>query len=652
MKRILNNVFVVVLAFMLVFGAMPGYAAEEYRNLSMTPGRTASEMRFTWHSTSVTGSIQYRVKGASIWTTMNSTSRPHHPGAPGNYRVHQPIITGLLPNTTYEYRITWSGGQSDIKTFRTGGASEFSFIVVSDPQLASTAERLMWMDTMAVASIVFPEAQFVVSMGDQVASSVDWTVSRAQDNFNHLFAPPEFHHMPLAPIVGNHDSATTTFNPELWHFHYNTPTGADNVQNTHGVRRFTISGRPNPPTQFDYYFRYGNVLFIMLAFYDNDTTSNNAALTGRHNWLASVINANQDADWRVVAFHQPPYSANRPTGENSKQRIRTNWVPVFEQHNIDVAFAGHDHIYSRTHHMQGVGSGGTPGTPRLNQNWASQANNAVINPIGITYFSFGSPSGHSLRQPENMPRAYLARYHQANRREFSVVNVTPYTFSVATYMINGTGINGNSYTMTDIYTIVRANHPPGTSIPQFCHITHPVIHVECDYCGELVCVCPPVVFDMQTDPNWSIILHHANHPLMRGTGTPSGTASSINGPPRELIIPSRSGTSQGLRMRADVLLNALSDDESGVKIEYSGRLNVAGTSQIRIEQSPAPSWVQGVNVWTKPTDAGNVFAQTVTLTREQLQHAVTVGTGDITLGAVPANAVLTITGIRITEMIL
>ncbi|MCL2224786.1 MAG: S8 family serine peptidase [Defluviitaleaceae bacterium] len=157
------------------------------------------------------------------------------------------------------------------------------------------------------------------------------------------------------------------------------------------------------------------------------------------------------------------------------------------------------------------------------------------------------------------------------------------------------------------------------------------------------------IFEMQTDPNWNSITSATAHPIMRGTNS-AGAAVRISAPLRELQFPVRNGTSQGLRIRAGALLNALSSEGSKIQIEYSGRLSVAGASQIRMEQSPAPVWEQGVNIWTAQTGDANVFTQTITLTREQLQHAVNVGTGDITLGATPANAELVITGIRIIEI--
>jgi hypothetical protein len=158
----------------------------------------------------------------------------------------------------------------------------------------------------------------------------------------------------------------------------------------------------------------------------------------------------------------------------------------------------------------------------------------------------------------------------------------------------------------------------------------------------------PTIYDMQFDTNWSNITSSTAHAITRGTNSAAG-ATRFDGPPRELRIPVRSGTSQGIRIRASALLNALSPDRN-IVIEYTGRLNVAGASQIRIEQSPAPTWVTGVNIWTQSTDSSNEFTQTVLMTRENLQHAITAGTGDITLGAAPANAELVITGIRIIEV--
>ncbi|MCL2456895.1 MAG: InlB B-repeat-containing protein [Defluviitaleaceae bacterium] len=160
-------------------------------------------------------------------------------------------------------------------------------------------------------------------------------------------------------------------------------------------------------------------------------------------------------------------------------------------------------------------------------------------------------------------------------------------------------------------------------------------------------VTPPgEIYNMQTDSEWVNILNGTTHTIMRGTGVATG-AVRVDGPPREINLPTRSGTSQGLRVRAAALLDALANDDTGVSVQYNGRLNSAGTSQIRIE-STAP-FVSGENIWTQSTSGTqNIFSHEIFISRAQLNNAVTNGNGDITLGAAPQNAALTITNVVIT----
>ncbi|MCL2456585.1 MAG: endo-1,4-beta-xylanase, partial [Defluviitaleaceae bacterium] len=85
------------------------------------------------------------------------------------------------------------------------------------------------------------------------------------------------------------------------------------------------------------------------------------------------------------------------------------------------------------------------------------------------------------------------------------------------------------------------------------------------------------IYDMQTDSQWANILSSTAHNIMRGTGATGAT--SVSTPSRQLNFPTRTGTSQGLRVRTSALLSALVPANVGVKIEYTGRLSAAGSSQ-------------------------------------------------------------------------
>ncbi len=56
--------------------------------------------------------------------------------------------------------------------------------------------------------------------------------------------------------------------------------------------------------------------------------------------------------WKIVVFHHPPYSSGGRHGSNIP--IRRAWEPLFVQHNISVAFTGHEHFYERIKPQQGI----------------------------------------------------------------------------------------------------------------------------------------------------------------------------------------------------------------------------------------------------------------------------------------------------------
>ncbi|MHB8078095.1 MAG: metallophosphoesterase [Candidatus Krumholzibacteriia bacterium] len=77
-------------------------------------------------------------------------------------------------------------------------------------------------------------------------------------------------------------------------------------------------------------------------------------------WLANELKGAND-DWKIAVFHHPLYSAGGRHGSDLK--LRQTLEPYFQQYNVSVVFAGHDHVYERLKPQQGivyfvVGSGG------------------------------------------------------------------------------------------------------------------------------------------------------------------------------------------------------------------------------------------------------------------------------------------------------
>jgi len=402
----------------------------------------------------------------------------HEEGTANNYWVHQIIVTGLTADTAYEYVITGNiGGRaftSARKPFRTGPDRNtgFTFTAGGDPQIGIgdfTPGREMvgnntpnpgigfkshvedyygWTNAVEVMAARAPNAGFFLSVGDQIDTN-DQALRRSQFMYDILLSPETFHNLPVLPVVGNHEA---TNNGWLWHFHYNMPINhptasipAANVRPHAGFG--TNHGNP---WQFDYYMIWGNMLLIQL-----DSNTRNWR-NGRLEWFENVINTYQDTiEWTVVTFHHPPYSVFRATNLDEKRPIIANWIPEFERLGVDVVLNGHCHVFSRTHQM-------FQNAPQLTQNWVqldgtvvrgTTPTSVVYDPTGIVYIAFNSMSGSGFRNVRNMGgRNYISAYNQNFRRNFSVIDVTNYSFAVHTYQINDDGV---SITLVDTYTLVR-----------------------------------------------------------------------------------------------------------------------------------------------------------------------------------------------------
>ena len=89
-----------------------------------------------------------------------------------------------------------------------------------------------------------------------------------------------------------------------------------------------------------YWFEYSNALFVVL-----DT---NISAESQASWLKEVLNQSS-ATWKFVVYHHPAYSS-APSRNNPS--IRKHWLPLFDEHHVDMALQGHDHAYLRTYPMK------------------------------------------------------------------------------------------------------------------------------------------------------------------------------------------------------------------------------------------------------------------------------------------------------------
>ena len=396
----------------------PTPATLSVTDVVLSPGSNESQMMFTWYTTQATGKIAVRAAGQSNFTEVEAVSVQR-----SSLYNHKATVSGLLPSTTYEYKFVGTGGtESDVYTFKTGNPTSFSFFAVGDPQIGSsgnvTNDTNGWKNTLNLATTNFPNASFLLSAGDQVESSSN--VSQ----YTGYLSPDQLKNLPIVNAVGNHDSGNALFTD-----HYNLPN----------VSKFGTGA-----TNVDYWFTYGNTLFMAI-----DATS--TAISNHQSFMESAIAANPDVVWKVVTFHHGPYVNASHRNDGYISTMRSSWIPVFDELGIDVVINGHDHSFVRSHHMLG-------NVPQTDQTWLNEDKTIVENPTGTLYMELNSGSG-SKHYALAAAAFFVAKQNQANRPNFSVVDVTNSSFTMTTYQVN----TDNTLTIIDTYTIVKTNGGTGVA---------------------------------------------------------------------------------------------------------------------------------------------------------------------------------------------
>lgn len=96
-----------------------------------------------------------------------------------------------------------------------------------------------------------------------------------------------------------------------------------------------------------YRYNYGSVFVVVLNTHApiNNQEPSRDQLTYLINALSSQ--AALDADFKVVTFHQAPYTNATQNDTLGCESCRQWWVPVFEEHGVDLVISGHFHSYQR-----------------------------------------------------------------------------------------------------------------------------------------------------------------------------------------------------------------------------------------------------------------------------------------------------------------
>ncbi|MBS6396886.1 MAG: metallophosphoesterase [Clostridiales bacterium] len=365
------------------------------RYLTVTVGSTEEEVNLTWFSPSEedgqvywTSADDTDFENASVFSTSAVPSE-----TTDGYYVNRVTVTGLTPETEYIYQVGNEEALSPSYAYTTPAHSDtFRFTAVGDAQIGKPVEEVdrqknNWHKLLNKVKYHFPDTSFLVSLGDQVNDFDD------KEQYNAFLNQGVLYSLSLAPLKGNHEIGGPQFSE-----HFSLPNQSS-------------LGTCDDDGDGDYWFTRGNALFMVLNTMDSSKW-------GEHSeFIASAVEANPDARWRIVFSHFSPYNAYESYLENA-QNIRPYFLEFTSAYDIDLVMSGHDHSYVRTHFIKEDGS-------------FTEYESPAVNPEGTLYLTLSSSTGSLYRRPTDQAEAAVSR--KRDTPEVTDVQITPDNLKVSTY---------------------------------------------------------------------------------------------------------------------------------------------------------------------------------------------------------------------------
>ena len=400
----------------------------------LTPGKTAKDLGFAWYSQKKgepAVKIGKKEDLSDAQEFKGTATEINRSNQKNTYKASNKVtVEGLFEeNTTYYYSYTddvKNPNWSEVQSYTTKKTTNFQTILVGDPQIGASGSQgqgtaddiniavdtFNWNKTLEQAKITAPNASFILSAGDQIdyagTDSSDGKNVRESEYAGFTY-PALLRMLPLATTIGNHESKGTDYK-----YHYNNPNSEDGLGSTN-------SGS-------DYYFSYGNVLFISL-------NSNNRNTVEHRELLKKAVESNPDAKWKVVMFHHDIYGSGQPHSDTDGANLRALFAPLMDEFGIDMCLTGHDHSYARSYLM-------ADGT-------AIQYDDSVaINPEGTLYIAAGSASGSKFYKLATTKQYYITERSNTQIPTFSTIDFSDESIVIKTY-----DYNGNKY--ADDYTLYK-----------------------------------------------------------------------------------------------------------------------------------------------------------------------------------------------------
>jgi len=293
-------------------------------------------MTIDWHTgaTSTVQAVQYRREGDPDWRQGPTPERFSFPHVEDAW-IHRVELTGLEPGTPYEFNLAEGGRTYRFRTMPADLRRPLRFASGGDVR----HEREM-MERMNRVVVPY-DPDFILWSGDLAygdglpEQSYRWV--EFLDAMMRTLITADGRAIPVLAAPGNHEVRGGSFRSS------ETYAPGPEWQREFAPYYFALFAFPGHPG-------YGVLDFadyLSIILLDTDHTG---PLEGAQtDWLRSTLEARTQVPHVFPAYHVPAYPSVRSPAGGASVRVRENWVPLFEEFGVGVAFEAHDHAFKRTH---------------------------------------------------------------------------------------------------------------------------------------------------------------------------------------------------------------------------------------------------------------------------------------------------------------
>jgi len=303
-----------------------------------------STMVVDWHSSAddANALLQYRLAYSNDdWQSAHGQSIPFPHSERMINRVH---IRGLEADTEYHYRV---GDFQRTRKFRTMPDNTIDRPVRF--AAGGDVRHNIEFTNRVNRHVAQYDPDFIVWGGD--IAYADGRDDRAYrwyevlDSIMQTLVTPSGRDIPVIMGVGNHEvlGGYHDRNDHERRAHLPPYTQTDESRASIAPYYFALAAFPGQPGYGA--LDFGDYLSILLL----DTNHTNPIVGAQTRWLYQALRDRANVPHIIPVYHVGAFPSVRSPDGGTHTAVRDNWVPLFEQHNVKVAFENHDHIYKRTY---------------------------------------------------------------------------------------------------------------------------------------------------------------------------------------------------------------------------------------------------------------------------------------------------------------